>query len=92
MPPMVARSLVLLGLLNIMLCLATPVLRTGSAVEKQAGGFTNSVYFTNWFVNSRLAPFALGRLFDRLVGGSMVETTSPLIFLLLKSPMFCILS
>ncbi|POR35019.1 Chitinase 1 [Tolypocladium paradoxum] len=52
MPSMLARSLEILACLQATLGLAAPVVQTENALESRAGGYANSVYFTNWFANT----------------------------------------
>lgn len=58
MPSMLARSVAILACLQATLGLATPVTQTDRALEKRAGGYANSVYFTNWFAYSAYLPFS----------------------------------
>ncbi|EQL00399.1 chitinase [Ophiocordyceps sinensis CO18] len=50
---MLARSVAILASVHATLSLATPVVRTESALERRSGGFANSVYFTNWGIYGR---------------------------------------
>ncbi|KND94314.1 Chitinase 1 [Tolypocladium ophioglossoides CBS 100239] len=50
---MLAKSVAILACIQATLGLATPVAQTHNALDKRAGGYVNSVYFTNWGIYGR---------------------------------------
>lgn len=90
-----SKSVALFASLQASLSLATPIASRANSVETRASGFTNSVYFVNWFVTAPVYLIVLpcGSLAsNNSTGASMAGTFSLRIYQLRTLLMFSILS